>query len=463
MYRFTAIAVILIFLQSCNSNGDYKAYTHDPLLYCKTVKKLNDIVLENNFPPMIGSRNYAYANIAAYEVIAAGYDSSYTSLSGQIESLPPAPDWKGGEIDYPLAALLAFTRVGNAVTFPEGSMMAYYDNLLEQAGDAGMPEDMRDNSKAFAELIADHIMAWAKKDNYAQTRSAERYSVTEEEGRWVPTPPMYAQGMEAHWKDIRTLVLDSCSECMPPRPPRYNMKDTGSAFYRQALEVKTTGDHLTDEQKHIADFWDDNPFKLNVSGHVMFATKKFSPPGHWMNIAGIAAQKSNATFTETIHAYTKTAIALFEGFISCWDEKYRSNLIRPETVINKYVEPEWRPYLQTPPFPSYVSGHSVISAAAAEVMTEIYGDNFAFTDTSSVEFGIAPRSFSSFRQAALEASVSRLYGGIHYRTDLEAGNAQGIKVGKLVMERIKMRNLQTLPAALGAAGNYQKSNTNNQN
>jgi membrane-associated phospholipid phosphatase len=196
----------------------------------------------------------------------------------------------------------------------------------------------------------------------------------------------------------------------------------------------------------------------------MFATKKFSPSGHWMNIAGIAAQKSKATFTETVHAYTKTAIALFEGFISCWDEKYRSNMIRPETVINKYVDPEWRPYLQTPPFPSYVSGHSVISAAAAEVMTEIYGDNFAFTDTSSVEFGIAPRSFSSFRQAALEASYSRLYGGIHYRSDLEVGNIQGIKVGKLVTERIKMRNLQT-PPALGAAATYRtsKSNTDNQN
>ena len=282
-------------------------------------------------------------------------------------------------------------------------------------------------------------MAWAKKDNYAQTRSAEKYTVTDEDGRWVPTPPMYAQGMEAHWKEIRTLVLDSSSECMPGRPPIYNMKDTTSLFFRLAKEVKTAGDSLDKERKHIADFWDDNPFKMNVSGHVMFATKKFSPPGHWMNIAGIAAEKSKADFNATVYAYTKTAIALFEGFISCWDEKYRSNVIRPETVINKYMDPEWRPYIQTPPFPSYTSGHSVISAAAGEVMTDIYGDNFHYTDTSSTEFGIAPRSFTSFRQAALEAGISRLYGGIHYHSDLDSGNVEGIKVGRLVIERLKMR------------------------
>ncbi len=434
-----AVAGAVLMLQSCKDSGEYQAFTNDPLLYCQTVKKLNDIVLENNFPPMIGSRNYVYANIAAYEIVAAGDDSTYRSLAGQIKNMPPSPKWNGGPIDYPLAALLAFTRVGNTVTFPEGSMTDYFDHLLQQAKDAGMPKEIRNNSTAYALQMADHIMAWAKNDNYAQTRSAEKFTVTEEEGRWVPTPPMYAQGMEAHWKEIRTLVLDSCSECIAPRPPKYNMKDTTSQFYREAMEVKTVGDKLTAEQKHIADFWDDNPFKLNVTGHVMFATKRFSPPGHWMNIAGIAAEKAQLDFNSTVYAYTKTAIALFEGFISCWDEKYRSNVVRPETVINKYIDPEWRPFIQTPPFPSYVSGHSVISAAAAEVMSSIYGDKFQFTDTSSKEFGIEPRSFNSFREAALEASFSRLYGGIHYRADLEVGNLQGIKVGRLVVDRLKMR------------------------
>jgi hypothetical protein len=448
MMRFIAVVATVMLLQSCRNSGDYKAFTHNPLLYCKTVKKLNDIVLENNFPPMIGSRNYAYANIAAYEVIAAGYDSNFVSLAGQIKSLPAITRWTKGNIDYPLAAILAFTRVGNAVTFPEGSMMDYYDQMIHDADSAGMPAEMLNNSKLFADQVADQIMSWSKKDNYAQTRSAEKYTVLDEDGRWVPTPPMYAQGMEAHWKEIRTLVLDSSSECMPGRPPLYNIKDTAGRFYHLTKEVQMLGDSLTKEQKHIADFWDDNPFKMNVSGHVMFATKKFSPSGHWMNIAGIAAQQSKADFPTTVYAYAKTSIALFEGFISCWDEKYRSNYIRPETVINKFIDPEWRPYIQTPPFPSYTSGHSVISSAAAEVMTDIYGDNFRYTDTSSTEFGIAPRSFNSFREASQEAGLSRILGGIHYRTDVDSGYLQGARVGRLVVARLKMRKIN--PATLAS-------------
>ena len=198
-------------------------------------------------------------------------------------------------------------------------------------------------------------------------------------------------------------------------------------------------DSLTDEQKFIADFWDDNPFKLNVSGHVMYATKKFSPPGHWMNIVGILADKKKADFDETVYAYAKASIALFDGFISCWDEKYRSNYVRPETVINKYFDPEWRPYIQTPPFPEYTSGHAVISAAAAEVMTDIFGDNISYTDTSETEFGIAPRSFTSVRQAAEEAAISRVYGGIHYKHSCDIGNAEGKLVGQLVIQRLHMK------------------------
>jgi hypothetical protein len=437
-------AVVAVFVVSCKEKN-YSKVTGDPILYSKTVKKLNDIVLENNFPPMIAARNYVYANIAAYECIVAG-DSSYQTLSGQIQHMPamPAPD-AGKKIDFQLAALLAFTKVGNAVTFPEGSMMAYYDDLLEKADDAGMPDDVLENTKAFSDKVFAAIMDWSKKDNYAQTRSASKYTVTDEDGRWVPTPPSYTSALEAHWMEIRTLVLDSAGQCRPAPAPKFDIKDTSSVFYKATMEVKRVGDNLTEEEKHIADFWDDNPFKMNVSGHVMFATKKFSPAGHWMNIVGIVADKAKTDFNTTVYAYAKTSIALFEAFISCWEEKFRSNVIRPETVINKYVDPEWRPYIQTPPFPSYTSGHSVISGAVAEVMTDIFGDNFSYTDTSEIEFGIPHRSFTSFRQAALEASWSRMYGGIHYRFDLENGNTEGIEVGKIVVDRIRMkRNASTI-------------------
>jgi len=434
-------AFLVMAAAGCTSSKetDYQKTVHDPLLYCKTVKKLNDIVLENNFPPMIAARNYTYANIAAYEVISAG-DSSYNSLSGQVKDMPAMPKPPAGaKIDYPLAAMLAFTKVGNAVTFPEGSMMEYYDHLKHIADSSGMSEEMINASAAYADTVSSAVLTWSKKDNYAPTRSATKYTVSNEDGRWIPTPPAYSQALEPHWMEIRTFVLDSASQCKPVAPPPFNMKDTTSRFYRLTIEVKNRVDSLNDEQKHIADFWDDNPFKLNVSGHVMFGTKKFSPAGHWMNIVGIAAEKKQADFNTTVYAYTKTAVAIFDGFISCWEEKFRSNRIRPETVIDKYIDPNWRPYIQTPPFPAYTSGHSVISGAAAEVMTDIFGDNFAYRDTSELEFGINHRNFTSFRQAALEASVSRLYGGIHYRDDLDMGNLQGKAVGTLVVTRLKMK------------------------
>lgn len=428
-----------IALIACKGQGDYKKFTADPLLYCKTVKKLNDVVLENNFPPMIASRNYTYANIAAYECIAAG-DSAYQSLAGQIKHMPAMPKpAANGSIDYSLAALLAFTKVGNAVTFPEGSMMNYYDYLLNAADSAGMSSTTLADTKAFSDTIVASVIAWSKKDNYAQTRTSSRYSVVDSPGRWVPTPPMYAQGVEPHWMEIRTFVLDSASECKPVRPPVFDITNKNGEYYKRLMEVKNIGDSLTDEQKHIADFWDDNPFKLNVTGHVQFATKKFSPAGHWMNIVGIAAKKAGADFNATVAAYAQTSIAIFEGFISCWDEKYRSNYVRPETAINKFVDPEWRPYIQTPPFPSYTSGHATISAAAAEAMTANFGDNLAFTDTSLLEFGINNREISSFRNAAAEAAMSRLYGGIHYRFDNDNGAASGKRIGELIVTRIHLK------------------------
>lgn len=388
---------------------------------------------------MIGSRNYVYASIAAYETMAAG-NKEYKSLSGQIKHLPPMPSPPAGiEIDYSLAALFSFTKVGNAVTFPEGSMMEYYEELKTNAEKAGIPSSILNNTIAFSDTIVASILKWSAGDNYAATRSAERFALNNDEGRWIPTPPMYAQAMEPHWMNIRPMVIDSPNQCRPLPPPVYNIKNKQSIFYTSLMEVKNIVDSLTEDQKHIAGFWDDNPFKLNVSGHVMFATKKFSPGGHWMNIVGIAAKEKKADFNTTVAAYANTAIAMFDSFISCWDSKFHYNLIRPETVINKYMDENWQPYLQTPPFPSYTSGHATVSAAAAEVMTHWFGDSVAFTDTSSLEFGIQSRHFSSLRQAAQEAALSRLYGGIHYRFDNNEGANAGKKIGQLVVEKLQFK------------------------
>ncbi|WP_243745496.1 vanadium-dependent haloperoxidase [Segetibacter sp. 3557_3] len=393
----------------------------------------------NNFSPIVASRNYLYANIAAYEVIAAGYPQQYNSLATMIRELPDMPKAPKDEINYEFAALLAFCKLGETVTFPEGSMQQYTDTLKITAREHGMPKAVVNGSVEFADSIAAVILRWSKKDNYAQTRSAERYTVTDEEGRWIPTPPAYTSAMEPHWNKIRTLVMDSARQFFPPPPIKFNIKDTNSAYYKQVITSKRTIENLTEEQKHIAEFWDDNPFKLNVSGHLMYGTKKFSPPGHWMSIVGIASKTARADFATTVYAYAKTSIALFEAFIQCWDAKYCYNTARPETIINKYIDPSWQPFLQTPPFPEYTCGHSTCSSAAAEALTSVYGDNFAYTDTSELEFGIKSRSFSSFRQAADENNWARFYGGIHFHPTCVVSSDYGKRVGALVVEKLRMK------------------------
>jgi PAP2 superfamily len=440
MKNIVAFAIICSILVSCKEKGSYTKITHDPLMFSRTVYELNNVVMGNNFSPIVASRNYLYASIAAYEVMAGGYPAQYNSLAGQLHGLKalPKPD-TSKKIDYEFAALLSYCVLGEAVTFPKGSMKDYTDSLKKMVAEDGMPEDVLANTIAYSDTVAAVILAWSKKDNYAQTRSASKFNVVDTPGRWVPTPPAYTSAMEPHWNEIRTLVMDSASQFVPPAQYKFDITNKNSDYYKEVMLVKNAIDSITPEQRHIAEFWDDNPFKLNVSGHVQFGTKKFSPPGHWMSITGIAAQKAKADYGTTVYAYAITAIAQFDAFIQCWDQKYRSNTARPETVINKYIDPNWQPILQTPPFPEYTCGHSTVSSANAEALTHVFGDKFAYTDTTELEFGIANRSFNSFREAAIENNWARFYGGIHFHHSCIISTEYGKKVGELVVAKLKMK------------------------
>jgi hypothetical protein len=196
-------------------------------------------------------------------------NKNYTSLANQVHGLTAMPVPQQNNIDFNLAAMFSFIKVGNAVTFPEGSMMGVYNQLKDAVIVSNIDNAVLKNTIAFSDTIVATIMAWSKKDNYAKTRSAEKYTIRHDvEGTWVPTPPMYAQAVEYHWRDIRTLVIDSASQFMPKRPPAFNIKDNNSEFYKKTIEVKTVGGQLTDEQKHIAEFFDDNPFKMTC--HVCY-------------------------------------------------------------------------------------------------------------------------------------------------------------------------------------------------
>ena len=272
-----------------------------------------------------------------------------------------------------------------------------------------------------------------------------KFSVdTDEPSRWQPTPPAYMDGIEPHWNKIRPFIIDSAGQFKPTPPPPFSMEE-GSAFFNEVKEVYDISNKITEkgdesEEVAIAQFWDCNPYVSVTRGHLMFATKKITPGAHWIGISKIAARKTNADVAKTVCTYTKTSIAIADAFISCWDEKYRSNLIRPETLINDHIDENWEPVLQTPPFPEYTSGHSVVSGAASEALTSLYGDNFAFDDDTEVQYGLPVRSFSSFRAAADEAAISRMYGGIHYRAAVEVGVKQGRDLGKFLVDNVEMTN-----------------------
>ncbi|MDE3234608.1 MAG: vanadium-dependent haloperoxidase [Bacteroidota bacterium] len=441
MKKLILCIVVVTGLYSCKKSTEYKNYLHDPILFCNTVHELNTVVMGNNFPPMVAARNYTYAAIAAYEVIVQGYPNQYQSLAGQLKGLThiALPSSKNPKTDYELAALLSYIKVGESVTFPEGSMQQYQDSILRIARDKGLPEDVEKASKELADSVSASIVRWSKKDNYLETRGAEKYTVMDVPGRWVPTPPMYASATEPHWKEIRPMVIDSANLFMPPPPYAFNITDKNSDYYKQVTKIKNAVDSLTEEQAHIADFWDDNPFKMNVSGHIMFGSKKFSPSGHWMSVVGIAAKTTKADFPTTVYAFAKTGIALFDAFIQCWWVKYTYNTVRPETVINRYLDLNWRPHLQTPSFPEYTCGHCTISASAAEALTSVFGDNIPYTDSTELEFGIKNRSYKSFRDAANENVYARFYGGIHYFHSNEIAHSMGTKVGDYVVSKLKMK------------------------
>src|SRR5690606_14388226 len=338
-----------------------------------------------------------------------------------------------------LSAVEAAILVGRALVFSEDKMDQFHTQILSEYRAIGMPEDVFDRSIAYGETVAKHILQWSGSDNYKQTRSFPKYTVDNDPATWKPTPPAYMDGVEPHWNKVRTFALDSAGQFKPVSPTPFSEEEE-SKFYKEAYEVYHTGRELSEEQKEIAMFWDCNPFVMNVKGHVMFATKKISPGGHWLAITHQACIKEKKSMAESAEAYALVSVALMDAFVSCWDEKYKSNLVRPETYINQHIDENWTPLLQTPPFPEYTSGHSMISNAAAVVLTDLFGENYNFTDSTELEFGMPPRSFDSFKGAAAEAAVSRLYGGIHYRPACEVGAVVGERIGEFVIERLKTRN-----------------------
>lgn len=377
------------------------------------------------YSPPVASRSFAYAGVTAYETVASG-NSHLRSLAGQLNGLTPVPRRDPAAMyDDALVvhAAMAFS-VENffSNTGPTGQrVMKRLGEKLRASVSGGMPPDVVKRSEDYGKAIAKHILDWSLDDGGAVITNMGfplDYELGDGKANWIPTSLIAQQQkpLLPKWGANRTFALPDGAACPLPPPPDYS-EDQSSDFYKQALEVYETQKNLSPEQKKIARFWSDDPMLSPT------------PPGHWISIGLQLLEQENADASRSADVLARLGITMADSFVGCWNTKYQFDLLRPVTYIKRAIDAKWEPLLITPPFPEYPSGHSTQSAAAAAVLTKLYGVNFAFEDTTHARDGLAPRMFASFDAAAEEAALSRLYGGIHFRAAIERGLDQGRCIG----------------------------------
>lgn len=392
---------------------------HVPLAWFKLYLRLAKET--KGFAPPVVSRLFGYAGVALYEAVVPGMPG-YQSLVGQLSDLPPLPQPRAGNTyHWPTVANATLAEIARkffANASPENwaAITALEQQVMNEYRTPLGPNTLG-ASVLQGRLIAGAIDAWAQTDGSAADMVA--YKLPAGDGKWTPTPPKNFPALLPYWGNHRSFLKIN-QACTVTPPPAYSTALT-SPFYAQAREVYDTVNHLTPEQRAIALFWADN------------AGETATPPGHSISILNQVLAEKQATLDVAAVAYAKVGIAVSDAFVACWHTKYEYNLLRPITYIRQVIDPKWTtPDVVTPPFPEYTSGHSVQSAATAEVLTALFGDHYKFTDHTHTEKGLAPRTFASFWAAAQEAAISRLYGGIHYRAAIENGLEQGKCIGEQV-------------------------------
>ena len=409
----------------------------DPYWLNRSLQALTAVVVEDIFTPPVASRVYTYPQIAAYEVLCHKYPS-LQPLAGQITHLPalPKPTQKA---DLSLAAQVAYIEVGKKLVYSEYKLQDFLDTeIMVWKKKNGNKTALLQASIDYGKQAAAHIIQWMQGDRYTYTRTLERYVLADSSGAWKPTAPEYMNALEPNWPLIRSMVADNPGyvRAIPNIP--YSEEKT-SAYYRNAMAVFEVSREQDSVKIKTALYWDDNPNTAVVNGHLTYFVHKIGPPGHWMAITSQSIYARKLSEDKAAELLAMVSIGLFEGFLSCWNEKYQSNAVRPETYIHRLIDARWMPLIETPPFPEYTSGHSVISASAASMLTHYMPKPHRFTDSTQLYLSLPPRSFPDYLSAAQEASVSRFYGGIHYMPSLDNGHLQGKEVAAYILGRIKTR------------------------
>lgn len=377
------------------------------------------------FSPPVASRALGYMGTTLYEAVVPGMPAhnSFVGRLNELQQLPQPSD----RVYWPAVANSALAGITRKLFRNSDSELLKAIDDLEEKFDGEfkilIENSEFDRSSEHGRAVAEAIYTWSQSDGGHEgfaTNFPDDYTAPTGPGMWISTPPAYLPPLQPWWGNNRPFAISAPDDCPVTPHPAYS-EEPASLFYTEAYEVYETVQQLTDEQRKIALFWADDPGETST------------PPGHWTSILNQVITDHNHSLDVAAEAYARLGIALADAFIACWYEKYQYNLIRPISYIQQVIDPDWNnPHITdpviTPPFPEYPSGHSVQSGAAAMVLTELFGE-VSFTDRTHEARGLGARSYSSFWDAAEEAAISRLYGGIHYRAGIDFGVEHGRCIG----------------------------------
>lgn len=444
---FLLVLGLMAIVSSCRDDKTTDSGVKLTKDYDATVSlKWNNLFLEieryaAGYRPGPAPRALAYMGISAYESVVAGMPD-YNSIKNLYQGLDIPNVESGKEYHWPSCVNASYGFLFKKF-FPNASadLLTKIDLLqaqLETDFASEASADVIARSKAYGEAVANAVWEWEKTDTYGHDAYKDPFGTYDwqaaynnTDGKWLPTTPGPGKPMYPNWGKVRTFAIKDADKIS--RPPFPYSEDPHSKFYAQALECYSSTVPQTYEGQWIAEFWSDDLVNLT-----------FSPGPRWAAVANQVIAQENSTLETAVYTYAKLGMALSDAAVACWNSKYIYNVERPVSYINRIIDPNWKPTLSnpltgdtgvTPSFPAYPSGHSTMGGAGAEVLTDVFGIDYAMTDRcheGRTEFNGTPRAFSSFYEMAYENAYSRVPLGVHFRMDCDEGVRLGFVCGQRV-------------------------------
>jgi hypothetical protein len=383
------------------------------------------ILLERN--SALNGVYFGYLGIGLYEAVRGETDNS-VSLTTKLNQMPYMPEAENKSYDWVIsanAAMAAMLRSFNTgLTTANLASIDSLENVYNQNSTTNPNSDKFRRSQAFGKSVATAIYNWYLTDNFNASNTG--YVPPVFPGAWEPTPPAFANGINPYVSSARLYLSANASVVVPPPPYPYS-ETVGSDFYKMVKHDYDVNLALTTEQKNIANFWVDQG---NGVG--------YTPPGHDFNVITQAIQTKKVGLAVAAEVYAKAGIAERDATIVVFTAKYKYNLLRPVTYIRKFIDPNWLPFIVTPPHPEYPAAHALVTGSVMTAAAKVLGDKINLTDHSYDFRGWAPRTYTSIFGVAEEAGISRLYGGIHYQESINTG----LSIAKMVGGNIGNIKLQ---------------------